>query len=298
MLEIDKNWVGWLLHYTRKQTAPDVLIKALVNLGFDAATARYLVAQAASGGRQTAVAEPAHAVVPPYPFNDGGAGYRNDVCPIPQGNRIDAGDRIVGVSVRIERPCVIAFDDLMSGEECAAVIDLARPRLKPSTTIDPATGRSLPSDLRVSEGMNFRRNEVPLLTTLERRIARLLNWPMENGEGFAVLRYGMGDEYRPHFDYFPPQNPGSHLLMERGGQRFSTLIVYLNDVDAGGETHFPDAGISVHPRKGNAVYFQYANAAGHVDPMSLHAGRPVLAGEKWIMTKWSRQRKYGPAESQ
>lgn len=293
MLEIDRNWIGWLLHYTRKQTAPEVLIKALVNLGFDTATARYLVAQAASGGQQTTVAQPSRPVVPPYPFNDGGAAYCNDACPVSLSDRIDAGDRIVDVSSRFDRPCIVTFDNVVSDEECTAAIELARPRLKPSTTIDPVTGRSRPSDLRVSEGMNFLRNETPLLTMLEKRIARLLNWPMENGEGFAVLRYGVGDEYRPHFDYFPPRNPGSHLLMEKGGQRFSTLIVYLNDVEAGGETHFPDVSISIRPQKGSAVYFQYANAKGHVDPLSLHAGKPVQAGEKWIMTKWSRQRKYG-----
>jgi prolyl 4-hydroxylase len=71
------------------------------------------------------------------------------------------------------------------------------------------------------------------------------------------------------------------------------LILYLNDVDQGGETIFPSIHLSVVPKKGAAIYFEYCNAAGHVDPSTLHGGAPVLAGEKWIATKWMRQRKYG-----
>jgi prolyl 4-hydroxylase len=70
--------------------------------------------------------------------------------------------------------------------------------------------------------------------------------------------------------------------------------MYLNDVPAGGETTFPESGWSVTPQKGNALYFEYGNAAGHTDPASLHAGAPVLSGEKWIATKWMRNRKFVP----
>jgi prolyl 4-hydroxylase len=120
-----------------------------------------------------------------------------------------------------------------------------------------------------------------------------MNWPVDNGEGFQILHYGVGGEYTPHFDYFPPEQPGSATHISRGGQRVSTLVMYLNDVEEGGETTFPDVGLSVSPRAGSAVYFRYFNGAGQIDPLTLHAGAPVLAGEKWIMTKWMRQFRYG-----
>jgi prolyl 4-hydroxylase len=77
-----------------------------------------------------------------------------------------------------------------------------------------------------------------------------------------------------------------------GGQRVATIIMYLNDVEEGGETVFPKAGVSVAPRKGVAVYFRYTNQLGQLDPMSWHGGAPVRKGEKWIMTKWLRQAMY------
>jgi prolyl 4-hydroxylase len=72
----------------------------------------------------------------------------------------------------------------------------------------------------------------------------------------------------------------------------STLIVYLNDVVEGGATAFPEIGLSVTPRRGHAVYFEYANSRQQLDGKSLHAGAPVIRGEKWAMTKWMRTRRF------
>jgi prolyl 4-hydroxylase len=75
----------------------------------------------------------------------------------------------------------------------------------------------------------------------------------------------------------------------------STLIVYLNDVPDGGETVFPEVGLSVSPRRGNAVYFEYANSRQQLDGKSLHAGGAVVQGQKWALTKWMRTRRFVPA---
>jgi prolyl 4-hydroxylase len=108
-----------------------------------------------------------------------------------------------------------------------------------------------------------------------------------------ILHYGTTGEYRAHFDYFPPDQPGSAVHTAGGGQRVATLVIYLNDVPDGGETIFPEAGISVAAKQGGAVYFRYMNGERQLDPLTLHAGAPVLAGDKWIMTKWMRERAYG-----
>jgi prolyl 4-hydroxylase len=105
-----------------------------------------------------------------------------------------------------------------------------------------------------------------------------------------ILHYAAGGEYQPHFDYFPPDQEGSMVHTSRGGQRVATLIVYLNDVESGGTTIFPEARVAVTARQGGAVYFRYMNGRGQLDPMTLHGGAPVTNGEKWIMTKWMRER--------
>jgi prolyl 4-hydroxylase len=115
----------------------------------------------------------------------------------------------------------------------------------------------------------------------------LLSWPVSHGEGLQVLHYGPGAQYRPHHDYFDPDLPGSSRILERGGQRVATLVMYLNTPEEGGATTFPEAGITVHAVAGHAVFFSYDRP----DPATrtLHGGAPVIAGEKWVATKWLRE---------
>jgi prolyl 4-hydroxylase len=143
---------------------------------------------------------------------------------------------------------------------------------------------------RSSEGTYFMRGENPLVTRIERRLAELSSYPVENGEGLQILHYGVGGEYKPHFDFFEPEYAGSAGHLENGGQRVSTTILYLNDVEVGGETIFPEISLLVSARKGAAVYFSYYDAGGVPDRLTLHGGTPVRSGEKWIATKWVRER--------
>ncbi|MFZ5485951.1 MAG: 2OG-Fe(II) oxygenase [Pseudomonadota bacterium] len=203
---------------------------------------------------------------------------------------IDLGDRQVRVLLAIGHPRIVVFGDLLAPAECDALIEAARPRLARSLTVATATGGQEVNDDRTSEGMFFQRGESPLLQRLEQRIARLLRWPVENGEGLQVLHYRPGAEYKPHYDYFDPDAPGTPTLLARGGQRVGTLVLYLNTPEKGGATGFPDIHLEVAAQRGNALFFSYERA--HPSSGSLHAGTPVIAGEKWIATKWLRAGKF------
>ena len=124
----------------------------------------------------------------------------------------------------------------------------------------------------------------------EARIAALLHWPVDHGEGLQVLRYGPGAEYKPHYDYFDPNEPGTSTILKRGGQRVGTLVMYLNTPEKGGGTTFPDVHLEVAPQRGNAVFFSYERP--HPSTRTLHGGAPVIAGDKWIATKWLREREF------
>ena len=182
------------------------------------------------------------------------------------------------------------FSQLLSAEECGALIDAARPRLSVSLTVDLQTGGEELHPDRTSQGMFFARGENEVVTRLEARIATLLGWPIENGEGLQILRYPPGAQYRPHYDYFDPAQPGTPAILTRGGQRVATLIIYLHEPEGGGATVFPDIALSVAPQRGNAVFFSYGQA--HPASRSLHGGEPVTLGEKWIATKWLREREF------
>jgi prolyl 4-hydroxylase len=203
---------------------------------------------------------------------------------------LDAGDRRVAVLQVMYNPRVVVFGDLLSGEECEQLIDLAKPRLARSLTVATKTGGEEVNADRTSDGMFFQRGETDLVRRIEQRIARLVNWPEENGEGLQILHYSPGAEYKPHYDYFDPAEPGTPTILRRGGQRVATILMYLAEPEKGGGTVFPDVHLEVAPKRGNAVFFSYERA--HPSTRTLHGGSPVLAGEKWIATKWLRERRF------
>lgn len=187
----------------------------------------------------------------------------------------------------LERPRLALLGGLLREDECDALVALARPHLARSETVDTASGSSRVNGARTSEGMFFAREGNALVARIERRIAALLEWPLERGEGLQVLCYRPGAEYRPHHDYFDPTHAGAPALLARGGQRVATLVMYLATPTAGGATRFPETGLEIAPVKGNAVFFAYEEPQPAT--RTLHAGAPVQEGEKWVATKWLRR---------
>lgn len=182
---------------------------------------------------------------------------------------------------------IVVMDDFLSSAECDELVQGAVNRLTPSTTVNELTGESQAHEARRSSGMGYGFRETSVVATIEERLAMWTAWPIENGENMQLLRYLPGEEYRPHYDYFDSRAQGYEGLTRKSGQRVASIIMYLSDVPAGGCTYFPDLGFRVHPKKGRALFFGYD--ANNSPKNGLHAGEPVVEGEKWIATKWLRQ---------
>jgi prolyl 4-hydroxylase len=192
-----------------------------------------------------------------------------------------------------ESPRIYWIEHFLSDEECAHLMRMATPYLKKSYVIDNATGGEMPHAERISDGAFLEYGFTDrVVHGIEKRIAAWSEVPVENGEALYVLRYGVGGEYRPHYDFFDAATVGGQEILKRGGQRVATCILYLDGPEEGGETIFPKAKVMVKPVKGSAVLFFNCNEEGEVDPMSLHGGAPVIRGTKWIATRWIRQNRF------
>ena len=264
----------WIDEQTANGVAAEAVLEAMVTSGWRREVARGAL-RAALEAQQKAQRESsvAPARLPEPQVADGA-------------HRVAAGDREVLIVSTLRAPRVIVFADLLAADECDELVALARERLARSETVHSETGGTEINTARTSDGMFFARAENALVGRIEARIAALLNWPVDHGEGLQVLRYAPGAEYRPHYDYFDPADPGTALLLRRGGQRVASLVMYLNTPPRGGATTFPDAGFAVAARRGAAVFFSYDRP--HPDTRTLHGGAPVLEGEKWVATKWLR----------
>jgi prolyl 4-hydroxylase len=205
-----------------------------------------------------------------------------------------AGGRRYQVVASLKKPNVVVLDECLDGSACQALIDLASPRMQRSSVVHHSEGVRV-NESRTSSGCHFRRGEFPVVAEIERCIAELTGIPLENGEGLQVLHYQSGQQYVPHWDYFPPESASSADIVrpEKGGQRVATFLIYLNTVLMGGETEFPQAGIKVAAVRGHACFFSYCHTDsegnGRLDPLTLHCGNAVIAGDKWIAVKWLRE---------
>jgi prolyl 4-hydroxylase len=197
----------------------------------------------------------------------------------------------VQVLCDMRNPRLVVFGNLLSSDECNELIASASPRLVPSTVKFEKGHEPELNSVRTSWGMYFQRDETPLCTRLDARIAALLDWPVLHSEEIRMLRYLKGQQFRPHHDYFPPAEDAWSSVFRRGGRRVGTLLIYLSTPSLGGSTVFPDIPMHVCAVAGNAVFFAY-ETPDH-SSRTLHGGTPVGDGEKWVAVKWFRQ---GPFE--
>ncbi|MFJ5770301.1 2OG-Fe(II) oxygenase [Psychrobacillus sp. NPDC093180] len=196
------------------------------------------------------------------------------------GNKIMT-DREINIITRLEEPLILMLGNVLSDEECDELIRLSRDKMKRSKI---GATREV-NELRTSSSMFIEESENEIVARVEKRISTIMNIPIEHGEGLQILRYTPGQEYKAHYDFF------SSTSKIANNNRISTLVMYLNDVEEGGETTFPKLNFSVSPKKGMAVYFEYFYNDQTLNELTLHAGTPVITGEKWVATQWMRKQR-------
>ncbi|KAL5210153.1 hypothetical protein ABZP36_005776 [Zizania latifolia] len=140
------------------------------------------------------------------------------------------------VTVISWKPRIFLFKGFLSYDECDHLVKLGKEKLKRSMVADNESGKSVMSEVRTSSGMFLDKQQDPVVSAIEERIAALSLLPEENAENIQILRYELGQRYDPHFDYFHDK-----INQLQGGHRYATVLMYLSTVKKGGETVFPDA---------------------------------------------------------
>lgn len=177
-------------------------------------------------------------------------------------------------------PWIIRYPGFFSPGEIAFLTELAAPRFKPALVFNQIRRKFVAHPYRDAQAAAFPLVlEWPAIRALNRRIAVASGTELEQGEPLQVLRYEPGQSYREHLDAVPGLP----------NQRILTMLVALNDGFDGGETDFPQAGLKLRGRPGDAILFRNVGADGRPDPASMHAGLPVRHGTKLIASRWIRQ---------
>jgi hypothetical protein len=193
-----------------------------------------------------------------------------------------------GAEVFSSEPLVAVRNDVISPIECAYLIELAKPHIKRAGVVLDEGFK--PSEGRTGSNHWLKYDEDDVVKSIGQRIADIVGLPLENAESMQIIHYGPEQEYRPHFDAFNLSLARGQKAAQWGGQRLVTALVYLNKVEVGGATQLPKLGITVPATPGRMVVFH--NTTEDISgphPLSLHAGMPVEAGEKWAFNLWFRQ---------
>ena len=179
--------------------------------------------------------------------------------------------------------------DFVTGSECDALIRMIDADRQPSRLLadeaDP--------EFRTSESCNLDPRN-PVVRAIEAKLARLTGIDPSFGETIQGQRYAVGQQFKPHHDFFFTSEPYWPAQEKAGGQRTWTAMMFLNAPEEGGQTFFPKAGVRIVPRRGNLLAWNNMDAAGEPNDQSLHQGMPVLAGVKYVITKWFRERPWTP----
>uniref|UniRef100_F7BV01 Prolyl 4-hydroxylase subunit alpha-3 n=1 Tax=Equus caballus TaxID=9796 RepID=F7BV01_HORSE len=181
-------------------------------------------------------------------------------------------------------PYVVLYHDFVSDSEAQKIRGLAEPWLQRSVV---ASGeKQLPVEYRISKSAWLKDTVDPMLVTLDHRIAALTGLDVQPpyAEYLQVVNYGIGGHYEPHFDH--ATSPTSPLYRMKSGNRVATFMIYLSSVEAGGATAFIYANFSVPVVKNAALFWWNLHRSGEGDSDTLHAGCPVLVGDKWVANKW------------
>ncbi len=172
---------------------------------------------------------------------------------------------------------------------CAALIERIDAKRRPSTISD-STGDPF---ARTSETCDLYGGD-PVVDRVNGMLDAIAGQDGTHGEVLQGQRYGIGQEFKFHTDYFEPGGLDWDANTAIGGQRTWTLMVYLNEPAGGGATRFKRIDKIFRPQAGKLLAWHNLDAAGRPNYDTLHAGLKVVAGVKYIITKWYRERPRTP----
>jgi prolyl 4-hydroxylase len=197
-------------------------------------------------------------------------------------NHVKCRDRVKSAPRQLVSadPHIEVVQGLFSPEECRYIQLLASPWMEPAMMY-ATDGSGMRDPHRDSDNMVVTpMAEDLVIQTVNRCVAEASGTEYGWGEPLHVLRYRPGQQYRPHHD--------AHAGLPVGKRRIATALIYLNDAYEGGETHFPEIGVTVRGAVGDMLIFHNLTADRQPDPRMTHAGLPVIRGEKWLATRWIR----------
>ena len=167
---------------------------------------------------------------------------------------------------------------IITKEERDHIINKAKNDLEPS---EISTEKEVDSNVRKSETAWLDINDDPVISRVVDRCLQFTDRPRVNCESLQVVKYTPGGYYKPHYDSINDKNP-----------RLYTFLIALNDDYENGETEFPNLKRKYKMKECDGLFFHNLDNYELSCSKSLHGGKPVKSGEKWICNLWVHKYPY------
>lgn len=210
----------------------------------------------------------------------------------PSRQRAQIGQRVAATLAA--NPAVIAVpipgmqayycDNFLDEARCKLLMTMIDEKKRPSTLLSDREDYGF----RTSESCDMDRWSHDV-RPVDEGIAVLLGIDPKQGETMQGQRYAPGQYFRAHHDFFYEDQKYWQKVKQEGGQRTWTAMIYLNNVEEGGATWFPQAGIKVAPKRGLLLIWNNMGVDGTPNQLTLHEAMPVVRGTKYVVTKWFRE---------
>ena len=185
------------------------------------------------------------------------------------------------------------WEEFLEEDICDKIVDLTNKRLSKSTITTPTDAAGYDSTFRTSETCFLDQLKDPVAQAVNQKIGIALGVSPKWSEPIQAQKYSVGQEFKAHTDYFEPGSDEYKKFCSQMGQRTWTFMVYLNEGCKGGTTRFRKVNRQFEPKKGRAVIWNSMLPSGDPNPLSLHHGMKVHEGEKFVITKWFRDKGEG-----
>ena len=182
---------------------------------------------------------------------------------------------------------IYIYEDFLRKSYCMELISLADEIAKKSSLSNP-TGDIQYGSYRTSSTANIDYDENKIVPYINNKICKTLNLKESLGEAIQIQKYLPGEYYKEHNDYYHWFTPEHKVYTEWMGQRTWTFMVYLNDVEKGGETIFKHLNLNIKPKRGMAVFWNNLLPFGFPNYKTIHEAKPPISGNKYVITKWMR----------
>ncbi|XP_026193233.1 uncharacterized protein LOC34620659 [Cyclospora cayetanensis] len=196
------------------------------------------------------------------------------------------GLREVHVLRVFRNPDVLIAPSLLTQPQCRHLLHLAEGKWERSktsiglTTTPQTQYRTLKSKTRTSRSVILQPSQTPIVHSVELLACALARLPLQHLEGLVLVRYDEGEYFNEHHD---------------GNFRPKTVLLYLNDVDEGGFTHFTRLGLKISPAEGTGAVWDNITPNGAMDLRTLHAGASPTRGTKFVVNCFFNETVVRPA---